>query len=76
MKNLHHDHVEILIDRVWSSSDYIGYLNRDCSISSPNSFSLGLITDLSHWAEYGVTTARDLADHMDHEFKAEMSKNY
>ena len=63
MKDLHHDHVERLIDRVWSLSDYLEYLNRDCSISSPSSFSLGLTTDLCHWAECGVVSARDLANY-------------
>lgn len=37
--------------------EYITALNGD----GPN----GLTTDLSHWAEYGITTANELGDYLD-----------
>jgi len=46
------------LDKV-SIVEYLAWLNRDTDFP--------LTTDLSHWAEYGVTTARDLGDYLDNE---------
>lgn len=45
---------------VWSLEDYLAFLNRDLT---PND--CGLVSDLSYWAEDGITTATQLADYLD-----------
>jgi len=52
------------LDKV-SLVEYLVWLNRDTDFP--------LCSDLSHWAEYGVTTARGLGDYLDAEFEANMA---
>lgn len=54
------DVVQQHIDGVWSLEEYLAYLNND---NAPGDF--GLVSDTEHWAEMGVTTAPQLADHLD-----------
>lgn len=48
------------VDNVWSLEEYLAFLNRDLT---PND--CGLVADLAHWAEYGITTAPQLGDYLD-----------
>lgn len=54
------DVVQQHIDGVWSLEQYLGFLNHD---NGPGDF--GLVSDPEHWAEMGITTAPQLADHLD-----------
>ena len=42
---------------------YLMLLNKEGS---------NLVADLDHWAEYGVTTAQQLADYLDNEYMANL----
>jgi hypothetical protein len=46
------------IDHIWSLEQYINWLNKD------QEFPL-LSENLSYWAEYNITTPRQLADYLD-----------
>jgi len=76
MRNLTQEHVQRMIDKVWSISDYLTYLNQDCTNNTPTNFTLALTTDLSHWSECGVTTARDLCDYLDNEAQCNIDDRY
>lgn len=52
--------IEHHIRNVWTLEQYLAFMNQDAGDGG-----FGLHTDLALWAEDGVTTAAQLADHID-----------
>jgi hypothetical protein len=50
--------MDFFIDQIWSLEAYLNWLNR-------NHADMPLVQDLDHWADYGIVTARQLADYLD-----------
>lgn len=48
------------IDSVWTIGEYLAYMNHD---NGPGDF--GLVSDVDFWAADGITTAKQLGDHLD-----------
>ena len=66
------------IDHVWSLADYLNDMNtkaRAEMAANPGLWVSEMTEDLSHWAEIGVHTARDLANYLDACFQREVQKS-
>lgn len=71
--------IDFNIDNVWSLSDYLNNLNeraRAEMADNPDLWVSELTEDLEHWAEFNITTARDLANYLDACFEKEVDDYY